>query len=340
MDLDYGDVYPANGIDDDYDMGDPDSTITSEQPCCYHITDSTPPNGKNVTNMTNFHRGQDVIHYYTSRNNWGGDHVEDRKDKTKFMLRHSTKDQIVCDGTYPGDTYVGSPSTSEEWVSDRYTYLIVSGHWYTTRVVFNTDKGYTSFDFFARDEGTDGNGTGANWTGYKNVTREPEDTGNCAWYTNPGSELKEVDAPFFIGDDIIHDAYGGKDSPGHDYTPWLMGKMDWLSLKPIAYYAGVEGGPWRGNTDPVADAGVDQIVAPGSFVTLDGSGSYDGDRDSLTYNWSITSKPTGSMAALNDNTIVNPSFTADVGGIYTIEVTVEDDFRGSATDTITVTASP
>jgi hypothetical protein len=342
VDMDYKDEYPLNDVDDDYDIGG--------------ATYVVPYDGRNATNTTMFYRDSgSYTYFYTSKNNWGGDWGVDQKDKTKLMLRHSTKDQIICDGTFPGDTWVGSPGTDEEWVSDRYTYPIVSGHWYTLRAVFNTDKGYTSFDFFARDEGTDGAGTGANWSGYINITNEPsQNTVNCAWNTNPGSELREVDAPFLIGDDLIHDKFTdrkkledvwydwpiGPDSPGHWYTPWIRGKMDWLSFKPIADYTGVEGGPWRGNTAPVADAGTDQGVTTGSLVTLDGTGSSDGDGDTLEYSWSITSKPATSTAALSDPTIVNPTFTADLGGTYTIELTVNDGTIGSAVDSVTVTASP
>jgi hypothetical protein len=58
-----------------------------------------------------------------------------------------------------------------------------------------------------------------------------------------------------------------------------------------------------GNGIPVANAGPDQnnveIVA-GTVITLDGSGSYDPDCDQLEFSWSITSKPEGSSAVLND----------------------------------------
>ncbi|MDH7598557.1 MAG: right-handed parallel beta-helix repeat-containing protein [Sedimentisphaerales bacterium] len=52
------------------------------------------------------------------------------------------------------------------------------------------------------------------------------------------------------------------------------------------------GGPGPGNNPPVADAGPDQTVPADpsgyAFVTLDGSGSYDPDGDSLVYIWSWT----------------------------------------------------
>ena len=43
------------------------------------------------------------------------------------------------------------------------------------------------------------------------------------------------------------------------------------------------------NTIPVADPGADQLVtATGTFITLDGNGSYDADNDPLTYRWAMT----------------------------------------------------
>ncbi len=93
------------------------------------------------------------------------------------------------------------------------------------------------------------------------------------------------------------------------------------------------------NSKPVADAGPDQNVSAGDTVTLDGSGSSDVDLDSLTYSWSITSKPTGSSAALSDTTAVSPTFTADLAGDYVIQLILNDGQQDSDPDTLTVTAA-
>ncbi|MCH8069121.1 MAG: hypothetical protein IID16_07665 [Candidatus Marinimicrobia bacterium] len=93
------------------------------------------------------------------------------------------------------------------------------------------------------------------------------------------------------------------------------------------------------NNAPVANAGPDQNVTTGSLVTLDGSGSSDADGDLLTYNWSFTSKPQGSTAALSDCTVMNPTFTADVDGTYVISLIVNDGTFDSEPNMVTVTAS-
>ena len=53
-------------------------------------------------------------------------------------------------------------------------------------------------------------------------------------------------------------------------------------------------------------------------VQLDGNGSHDVDADPLTYRWSLLNKPVDSTAALVNDTAVNPSFTVDKPGTYTI----------------------
>jgi hypothetical protein len=91
-----------------------------------------------------------------------------------------------------------------------------------------------------------------------------------------------------------------------------------------------------GNTAPVANAGPDQKIARGDRVTLDGSGSTDTDGDSLTYMWSLTAAPSGSLAALDDPSSVKPSFTADQSGTYVAQLIVSDGLVMSAADTVSV----
>ena len=89
------------------------------------------------------------------------------------------------------------------------------------------------------------------------------------------------------------------------------------------------------NTPPTADAGVDQTVAEGSLVTLDGSASSDPDDGIATYSWSQTS---GTQVTLSDAAAVNPTFTAPVvpaaGETLTFSLTVSD--VSGQTDSATV----
>jgi len=93
-----------------------------------------------------------------------------------------------------------------------------------------------------------------------------------------------------------------------------------------------------GNTAPVADAGADQTVAIGASVILDGSASHDVDKNALTYQWALTTKPTGSAAALGNSTTAMPNFVADVAGQYVGQLIVNDGTVSSAPDTVTITA--
>ena len=74
----------------------------------------------------------------------------------------------------------------------------------------------------------------------------------------------------------------------------------------------------------------------GSTVYLDGSKSSDVDGDPLTYRWSFTNKPTGSVAALSDQTIKKPTFAVDLPGTYVVQLIVNDGLLDSAPATVTV----
>jgi hypothetical protein len=93
-----------------------------------------------------------------------------------------------------------------------------------------------------------------------------------------------------------------------------------------------------GNTAPVANAGQDQTVAVGASVILNGSASHDIDRSALTYQWSLTTKPAGSVATFANPTAAMPSFVADVGGQYIGQLIVSDGTVSSVPDTVVITA--
>jgi hypothetical protein len=86
----------------------------------------------------------------------------------------------------------------------------------------------------------------------------------------------------------------------------------------------------------VANAGASQLVNPGDLVTLNGNGSTDLNGYSLTYAWSILSKPGGSVASLSDPTLAGPTFVADKAGTYIVQLIVSDPLYTSTPATVTV----
>ena len=65
--------------------------------------------------------------------------------------------------------------------------------------------------------------------------------------------------------------------------------------------------------------------------------------DTLTFSWSLTVTPIGSLATLSDSTAINPTFEADVFGTYEITLVVHDGQVASELDTViisTINVSP
>ncbi len=80
--------------------------------------------------------------------------------------------------------------------------------------------------------------------------------------------------------------------------------------------------------------------AIGSIVQLDGSGSSDPNSLPLAFHWQMLNLPAGSHAAFNDPGILNPSFLADVGGEYDVQLVVNDGKWSSEPATVAVKAGP
>ncbi len=92
------------------------------------------------------------------------------------------------------------------------------------------------------------------------------------------------------------------------------------------------------NVAPVARAGLEQTVVVGAVVNLSGSASTDADGDVLTYAWALTNVPDGSTATLSGATTVNPTFTADLAGVYVATLTVSDGRGGTHIATVPILA--
>jgi len=90
------------------------------------------------------------------------------------------------------------------------------------------------------------------------------------------------------------------------------------------------------NSAPVADAGDDGAGTTGMPVTLDGSGSWDADGDTLGYAWAQTGGP---AVSLSDNTTAYPSFTPGEDGDYIFSLVVNDGTADSAADGVVVTVT-
>lgn len=93
------------------------------------------------------------------------------------------------------------------------------------------------------------------------------------------------------------------------------------------------------NAAPVANAGSNQNITIGSTVTLDGTASSDANNDSLTYKWTLQSKPSNSSATLSSLTSAKPTFKADLAGTYVATLVVSDGKANSDVAVVSVLAS-
>ena len=91
------------------------------------------------------------------------------------------------------------------------------------------------------------------------------------------------------------------------------------------------------NLAPVANAGKAQSVVLGP-VNLDGSSSSDANGDTLTYKWTLVSKPSNSLTVLASPTSIKPSITTDIAGVYVFALQVNDGKVSSEISLVTVTA--
>jgi hypothetical protein len=89
---------------------------------------------------------------------------------------------------------------------------------------------------------------------------------------------------------------------------------------------------------PTANAGLDQQAMAGTTVTLNGSDSTDSNGDTLNYAWSLV-KPANSKAIILTPSSRKSAFVADVAGVYTAGLIVNDGKLFSEADTVAILIS-
>ncbi|MDK2684027.1 hypothetical protein QO219_22660, partial [Vibrio vulnificus] len=87
---------------------------------------------------------------------------------------------------------------------------------------------------------------------------------------------------------------------------------------------------------PIANAGHPISSGRGTTVVLNGSQSHDPDEKSLTYQWTIIEKPSGSLSTLSDNTSPFPSLYLDKVGIYKAQLIVSNGEKESQPSIVTI----
>ena len=96
----------------------------------------------------------------------------------------------------------------------------------------------------------------------------------------------------------------------------------------------------QNNSAPVANAGEDQPVPVGNEVTLDGSASSDANKDALSYQWQLVSRPNNSKAQLKNADGKKPTFVPDQIGAYVVGLVVNDGKLDSQADQVAIEAGP
>ncbi|MEJ1965020.1 MAG: TonB-dependent receptor [Gammaproteobacteria bacterium] len=128
-------------------------------------------------------------------------------------------------------------------------------------------------------------------------------------------------------------------APG-DACMTLVRRLLTLSFLSLLLSACGGGGSDDPPKPPIANAGADQTLEYGGTVTLDASGSSSPQVGAtLSYTWTLLTKPAGSTASLSNTTATKPTFVADIPGAYEADLVVSDGTTSSTHDRVAVTAT-
>ena len=98
-------------------------------------------------------------------------------------------------------------------------------------------------------------------------------------------------------------------------------------------------GPGPSNLVPIADAGDDVIGAPTyADVHVDGSGSFDPEKQWLYYQWRVVARPLGSSAFVEVPDAASTILRLDLPGRYVAGLVVNDGYHDSVEDIVEISA--
>lgn len=108
----------------------------------------------------------------------------------------------------------------------------------------------------------------------------------------------------------------------------------------IDQFTGTITGAFESSLEFKANAGSSLTALAGDSVKLDGSKSYDPSGKKLVqYRWSISGKPEGSNATLDNDSAMEPTLNVDLPGDYVISLVVNNGETDSQSDSITITVN-
>jgi hypothetical protein len=226
--------------------------------------------------------------------------------------------EVIRDGVYPPagstassqqyDTYTGTTRT-EDWIGYQFASPQTFGSMvFQDGMQFHDGGWFATLNLQVRQSGT--------WVNIPGVIATPAYKGN----DGVNFETYKFTFPPITGDAIRLDGQPG-------------GSATFISVGELRVYEAGGSTP----SPPVANAGPNQSVAPGSIVTLDGSGSFDPGGGALTYSWTQTSGP---MVTLSSGTSPKPTFTAPtMAATLTFGLVVQNATTSSSQSQVTVTVA-